>query len=384
MTDGIGHRLRVAWLGQRSPGGGDGLITYSRELTRGLRERGVEVVFVHHDASSAGHQSVALESLAVGERFRIARPGAARRLAAALRRHSVDVVHVSLSFSSLDFSLPTLCHDLGLPVVATFHAPFDTHMTMWAGLSRILYQVYALPLARYDRVIVFGPSQAQLLARMGVPEPAIRVVPNAVDMDRYRPGPSDRAARLGARQLFVYLGRLDREKNVDILIEAFLDADPPADVRLALVGAGPERQRLERRVRDRRVVFLGGALPEAERIALLQAADALFLPSAIEGLSLALLEGMACAACPVATDVGCDGDAVRGVGIVLDPVHLRTELRLAVRLLTSAPEVATHMGRLARERVEERYALGRNIDALLSIYDELRQRPTTGRLHRVV
>lgn len=292
-------------------------------------------------------------------------------MAALLLRERVDLVHVSLSFSSLDFSLPLLCHELGLPVVATFHAPFDTHPTMWAGLSRILYQLYAVPLGRYDRVIVFGPSQEELLTRAGLRPDAIRIVPNGVDVDRYRPGPSTWRDRLGARQLFVYLGRLDREKNADVLVESFLAADPPGDVRLALAGTGPERRRLERRSRDPRVVLLGPLVQESERIALLQAADALFLPSAIEGLSLALLEGMACGACPVATDVGCDGDAVRGAGIVLDPTDLRVQLRLAVRQLTGSPVVASDLGRLARERTVERYSLARNVDALLAIYDEL-------------
>ena len=363
--------LRIAWLGQRSPAGADGLVTYSREITRGLRARGAEVLFVHHDAGSAGPRSVALEAVTLGDRFRISAPGTTRRLTEVLRDHRVDLVHVSLSFSSLDFSLPAVCHELGVPVVATFHAPFDTHPTVWAGLSRVLYQLYALPLGRYDRVIVFGPSQAELLGRVGVPEAAIRVVPNGVDVERYRPGASDRAQRLGASRLFVYLGRLDREKNLDVLLESFLAARPPDDLRLALVGSGPDRRRLERRHRDPRIVFLGAVAQESERIALLRAADALFLPSAIEGLSLALLEGMACGACPVATDVGCDGDAVRGVGLLLDPVHVRDELRLAVRLLVSTPEIAPELGRRARARAVERYSLGSNIDALLDIYREM-------------
>lgn len=341
------------------------------------------MVFVHHDAESAGPRSVALESVSVGDRFRIAAPGTSRRLADVLRRHSVDLVHVSLSFSSLDFSLPTLCHELGLPVVATWHAPFDTHATVWARLSQLLYQLYSGSLSRYDRVIVFGPSQAQILNQAGVPVSTIRVVPNGVDVDRYLPGPSDRAKRLGARQLFLYLGRLDREKNVDLLLDAFLAVDPPADTKLALVGAGPERRRLEGRHRDPRVVFLGPVAQESERIAILQAAEALFLPSAIEGLSLALLEGMACGAGPVASDVGCDGDAVRGAGILLDPIRLRSELRLAVRLLSNTPGLCRHLGRLARERAVRRYSLAHNIDALLSVYEEvLGQRPRSGLLDR--
>jgi glycosyltransferase involved in cell wall biosynthesis len=218
---------------------------------------------------------------------------------------------------------------------------------------------------------VFGPAQRALLAGMGVPAAAIRVVPNGVDVERYRPGPSEWGERLRARRLFVYLGRLDREKNVEALVDSFLEAGPPADARLALAGDGTERARLARRAHDPRVALLGPLPREADRIGLLRAADALFLPSAIEGLSLALLEGMACGACPVATDVGCDGDAVRGAGILLDPVDLRGQLRLAVRLLTTSPQIAADLGRLARARAVERYSLARNVDALLGIYAEL-------------
>ena len=42
-----GSPLRVAWLGHRSTTSGDGIITYSRETTAGLRARGVDVVFFH-------------------------------------------------------------------------------------------------------------------------------------------------------------------------------------------------------------------------------------------------------------------------------------------------------------------------------------------------
>ena len=364
-------RLRIAWLGQAPAGVGDGLVTYSREITRGLRARGAEIVFVHHDVDTEEPRAVALDAVRLGDRFRIAAPGSGRRLVEALDRHRADLVHVSLSFSSLDFTLPGLCHERGIPVVATFHAPFDTHPTVWAGLSRVLYQLYAGPLSRYDRVVVFGPPQAALLTRLGVPEPVVRVVPNGVDVARYRPGPPDRGRRLGGRVLFVYLGRFDREKNVDALLEAFAAVDPPADARLALVGDGPERRRLDRRHRDPRVAFLGPMHRDADRIELLRAADVVVLPSAIEGLSLSLLEGMACGACPVATDVGCDGDVVRGAGVVLDPMRLRGELRMAIRLLVTVPEVARQLGEAARRRVVERYSLADGIDRLLAVYREV-------------
>jgi glycosyltransferase involved in cell wall biosynthesis len=193
-------------------------------------------------------------------------------------------------------------------------------------------------------------------------------------VDKYSPGPSDKLEALGAERLFSYVGRIDPEKNVDRLLGAFLDVDPPESVRLVLVGGGGERRRLERRFRDPRIHFTGIVTDEQERIQFLRASDAFFLPSSIEGLSLAMLEAMGCGVATVATDVGSDGDALRGAGIVLDPDHLEDELRGALRLLIDVPEVARSLGRLARQRAVERFSLRQNLDGLLELYRALVKR----------
>lgn len=363
--------MRIAWLGHRSASGADGIITYSREITAGLRERGLEVIFFHHAQDAAGDDSIALPALTDSHRFVIPKPGAGRRLRNLLRRHEVDLVHVSLSFSMLDFNLPGLCHELGIPIVATFHAPFDTRANYWGSLSQVFYRVYSQPLARCDAVIIFGDTQRRLLARMGVPEAAIRVLPNGVDVDRYRPGPSDLRTELGVRQIFTYLGRIDPEKNVDVLLAAFSRAAPAAGVKLLVVGSGSERRRLERRYRDPRIKFTGSITDEQEKLSILRATDAFFLPSSIEGLSLSLLEAMACGAATVATDVGSDGDAVRGAGIVLEPDSLEEELIAALRLLSEVPDLCRVLGAKARERAVTSFSLARNLDRLVETYDQL-------------
>ena len=364
--------LRVAWLGHRSATGADGIITYSREITSGLRQRGVEVVFFHHARGQTDDdQSVALEALAFGHRVVLSPPGSKRKLIDLLRRHEVDLVHVSLAFSSLDFNLPRLCHQLGIPIVATFHVPYDTRFSVWRGISAAVYRIYAQALSDCDAVIIFGETQREILAGLGVPRNVIRVLPNGVDVDRYRPGPSGKREELGAARLFSYIGRLDPEKNVDVLLAAFLEAEPPPSTRLVVVGGGMEARRLERRYADRRVAFTGVITEERQRIDILRASDAFFLPSTVEGLSLAMLEAMACGAATVATDVGSDGEALRGAGIVVDPSRLDAELRLAIRLLIESPEVCSVLGRLARERAVERFSLAANLDALLALYLDL-------------
>lgn len=363
--------MRIAWLGHRSARGADGIITYSREITAGLRERGLEVIFFHHAQDVTGDDSIALPALTESHRFVIPKPGAGRRLRNLLQRHEVDLVHVSLSFSMLDFNLPGLCHQLGIPIVATFHAPFDTRFNYWGSLSQVFYRVYSQPLARCDAVIIFGETQRRLLARMGVPEAAIRVLPNGVDVDRYSPGASGKRKQLGATQILTYLGRIDPEKNVDVLLAAFCKAAPKHGVKLLVVGSGSERRRLEHRFKDSRIVFTGPVTDEEEKLAILRGTDAFFLPSSIEGLSLSLLEAMACGAAVVATDVGSDGDAVRGAGIVVEPDSLEEELVAAIRMLTEMPDLCPILGAKARERAVASFSLSSNLDRLVEMYAEL-------------
>jgi glycosyltransferase involved in cell wall biosynthesis len=362
--------LRIAWLGHQSGRAGDGLLTYSRETVAGLRARGVKVFFVHHGSLPAvTDDTLTLRSLTGSHRYIISSPRTKRIITDLLRRERVDLVHVSLSFSTLiDFGLPELCHELGLPVVATFHVPYDSRFGLWQGISTAVYRLYAQSLASFDRVIIFSDQQKSLLETYGVPGVNIAVIPNGVDVDKYAPGATAVKASLQASALIGYLGRVDPEKNVDVLVRAFQDVDPPDDVKLIVVGSGSDRRRLERRFGNRRIVFTGQVIEEAERIAMLRAMDIFVLPSLVEGLSLSLLEAMACGVAAVATDVGSDGEALRGAGLVVDPKDLDGQLRLALRTLMDFPDFRQELGRRARERAVQRYSLADNLDRLLAVY----------------
>jgi glycosyltransferase involved in cell wall biosynthesis len=370
----------VAWLGHTSAALGGGMATYSREVVSGLRRRGHRVTFFQHELQEAdaepeenaeSDEAVFLESLPLGGRLVLSGLRARRRLQERLERRDFDVVHASFWFSSLDFDLPRACRRVGVPLVATFHVAFDQRPSVWGGITSATYRLYAPTLAACDRVIVFGETQRDVLVELGVPPGGLRILPNGVDVEAYRPGPSDWKGRLDASMLFVYMGRVDSEKNVDVLLRAFLDCGPPPDVKLVVMGGGGERKKLQRQYRDPRVTFTGHVADRQTRIDLLRAADAFFLPSSVEGLSLSMLEAMACGAATVATDVGVDGDALRGAGIVLDPRRLEEQLRLAIRELIEMPWLLGPLGEAARRRVVERYALERNVDALVDVYREL-------------
>jgi glycosyltransferase involved in cell wall biosynthesis len=366
----------VAWLGHKSRTIGDGLRTYSTEVTAGLARRGAEILFIHHEESLAdGHLSHALKGhVAFQRRLTIAGSGAKDKLAELLRHHDVDVVHLSAPFSTLDFQLPGICHELGIPVVATFHVPFAHEVSAWGALAAFVYRRYVRALSACDGVIVLGEAQRRLLIELGVPGRLMTVLPNGVDIAKYRPGPSTALQAFDAERLFSFVGRVDPEKRVETLIRAFLATSPPDSLKLVIAGDGVDLPRLRRRYGDRRIVFLGTVLDERRRIDILRASDAFFLPSRVEALSLALLEAMASGVAVAASAVGNHPEVIAGAGILLRSSRLFDDLKAAISGFIESPARCRSLGALARERAVELFSLDAHIEALIELYGALATR----------
>jgi glycosyltransferase involved in cell wall biosynthesis len=389
----------IAWLGKKSPFCGN--VTYGLSTTEALRRRGHSVSFIHFNTPPAGlgrqdasdgespaslaaalasesAEVVTLPYLVKSQVYTIPSPGAQRELRESLERLRPDLVHASLTLSPLDFRLPDLCQQLGLPLVATFHPAFDAGLrNLTAGTQQLTYQLYAPSLARFDRVIVFSALQADLLERLGVRRDRLAIIPNGVDTDLWTPAPHFDSPNLAelrhqfeGRRVFLYMGRLSTEKNVEALLRAWRLVRPEGCV-LLIVGDGPLRGLLQSQA-ENDVIWWGYEASLPRRVALLQLAEVFLLPSLVEGLSLALLEAMATGTACVATDAGADGEVLQGgAGIVISTQGVTTQLRTLLPVLRDQPVLTAELGLRARARVQERYTLERNIDALEKLYAEL-------------
>jgi glycosyltransferase involved in cell wall biosynthesis len=323
---------------------------------------------------------VALPYLVKSQVYTIPSPGAQRELRESLERLRPDLVHASLTLSPLDFRLPDLCQQLGLPLVATFHPPFDAALrNLSSGTQQLTYQLYAPSLARYDRVVVFSDLQADVLMRLGVPANRLAVIPNGVDPEQWAPSATaaspqlqDLRQRFAGRRVFLYMGRIATEKNVEALLRAWRLVQPEG-CTLVVVGDGPVRQSLMQTYGPESNVHWWGHEPDqAKRLALLQLAEVFLLPSLVEGLSLALLEAMASGTACVATDAGADGEVLEGgAGIVISTQGVTTQLRTLLPVLRDQPVLTAELGRRARERALERYTLASNINQLEQLYADL-------------
>ena len=380
--------MQIAWLGKKSPFCGN--VSYGLSTTEALRERGHQTHFIHFDnprspesgstSLLANDPDVSLPYLVKSQVYTIPSPGAQRELRDSLERIRPDIVHASLTLSPLDFRLPDLCQQLGVPLVATFHPPFDAGMrNLTAGTQQLSYQLYAPALARYDRVIVFSQLQAEVLFRLGVPADRLAVIPNGVDTDRWAPSRHGGDAvllqrvrqRLGSERTFLYMGRLATEKNVEALLRAWRLVSPQG-CRLVIVGDGPLRGTLQNSFNEPGILWWGYEADLNTRIALMQCAEVFLLPSLVEGLSLALLEAMATGTACIATDAGADGEVLDGgAGIVLSTQGVATQLRTLLPVLRDQPVLTAELGRRARQRAHERYRLSRNIDAIEQLYGTL-------------
>lgn len=385
--------VQIAWLGKKSPFCGN--VSYGLSTTEALRNRGHQTHFIHFDnprapeshATSllANDPDVSLPYLVKSQVYTIPSPRAQRELRESLERLKPDIVHASLTLSPLDFRLPELCQQLGVPLVATFHPPFDAGLrNITAGTQQLTYQLYAPALARYDRVIVFSQLQADVLERLGVPAERLVVIPNGVDINRWSPAvahcPSPKLEavrdRLGPKRIFLYMGRLATEKNVEALLQAWRRVDPRNSC-LVIVGDGPLRSSLMNQFNLPSLYWWGYEPDQATRIALMQCAEVFVLPSLVEGLSLALLEAMACGTACVATDAGADGEVLNGgAGIVMSTQGVTSQLRTLLPVLLEQPVLTAELARKARERTLERYTIDRNIDAIETLYSTLLRQPT--------
>ncbi len=374
--------MHIAWLGKKSPFCGN--VTYGREVTNALLERDYQVSFLHFAQQrqpgdpQPDYQEVSIPCLYKSQIYTIPSPRASKVLVQALKTLKPDIVHASLTLSPLDFRLPEVCEALGIPLVATFHPPFDHKLrNLTSGTQHLTYQLYAPSLAKYDCVIVFSNLQRDLLMRLGVPGDRIAVIPNGVDPDRYcpptYPTPRTLAQELGAERLFIYQGRISNEKNVEALLKAWKLADMGPRCRLLIVGDGPLKPTLESFYGEELgVIWWGFEANEARRIQLLQSSDVFILPSLVEGLSLSLLEAMGCGLACLATDAGADGEVLEnGAGVVLSTQRVTTQLQTLLPIFRDHPEITALLGQKARQRVLERYTLRQNLIEVEGIYRRL-------------
>jgi glycosyltransferase involved in cell wall biosynthesis len=173
----------------------------------------------------------------------------------------------------------------------------------------------------------------------------------------------------------VYIGRLSREKGIETLIEAMTQLPKESSLRLKILGQGPVREALEKKVRETcpdRVEFLGFLSGEELHETIRRAAFGVVPSEWYENFPFAVLEAFALGTPVVGARIGGIPEMVEpGVTGQLHESGDPESLRDALLCMTSPAADLKEMGTNARRRIEKDNSVDRHLERLIEIYRDV-------------
>ncbi len=212
-----------------------------------------------------------------------------------------------------------------------------------------------------DRITVVSKKTREYYLERGF---KVEYIPNAIDLKII----PEEGIREYDKQI-VYVGRLSKEKGVDILIKAFEEIK---NCHLLIIGDGPEKNMLINLAKGNPRIHFLGYKERDEAIKYIKGSDILILPSRQEGLSTTILEAMACKTPVIATNVGGNPEIIEHMktGILISPENIQ-EIREAIKLLLENGNIAKKIVKEAYDIMIKEYEWNKVIEKYLKIYEEV-------------
>jgi glycosyltransferase involved in cell wall biosynthesis len=231
-----------------------------------------------------------------------------------------------------------------------------------------------------DLICVSHHTREEAIARYGAPADKTHAIYNAVSEERFkRPDPTllrrfRRALASDEERLVLYVGRLDPEKGVEILLQAFASVlGEHLRAKLILAGSGTLEEELRKKSidwgADKATAFAGYVQGEALNY-LYHCADVLAVPSLYEPFGIVALEGMICGAAVVASDTGGLSEILRGGrdGLLVKPGSVADWSRALIALLSDA-QVRRKFAENGQRKAQRVYSWKRVAEAVMRIYE---------------
>lgn len=216
----------------------------------------------------------------------------------------LDIVHSHSPFT-MGFFGWRVSNFQKIPRVTTFHTLLSEYVRYVAPLGK---KIMEKVIWKYCEIFynkqkgIIAPSRAlkSILTSHHIKK-VISIIPTGIDTNFFRPVKKETAREsLGldeGERIFLSLGRLGHEKNIDVIIRAFSEVDG----KLIISGRGPAAEKLKKlrdRLRLKKKVIFSGYVPEKLKPLYYSAADAFIIASTSETQALVVVEAMACG-CPV-------------------------------------------------------------------------------------
>lgn len=311
--------MRVAIFSEVYVPDKNGVATHTKTLKDGLERAGHEVLVVTADKHARVHhidENNILRCPAMRLKrvygFGISAPISARRFAM-VRAFAPDIIHIQSEFS-VGLSGVMIARALNVPLIYTVHTMYDeTYVNYivpvpWVkAATKALYR-YINSLSRTATRIITPSHKAKrfMVNDVKTGESKFAVISNAIDWQSFDPDQFTAAEKqalhrqLGTspdKRTAVFVGRLGREKSIDVLLRFWAGKMKPHDNwQLLIIGGGPEKEKLQRLAESlgiARMVTFTGPVESAEIKKYLSIGDVFMTASLTENNSMSLLEAMA-------------------------------------------------------------------------------------------
>lgn len=293
----------------------NGVVTHIKILKEGLESLGHQVLIVTADSKTHKHYikddilHCPAHNLKRIYGLDLASPVSRARLHY-VKEFSPDIIHIHNEFS-IGLSGIAIAKILHIPIVYTLHTMYDDY----------IYYVAPKPLVpltkklshRYFRLFpqsanaVTGPSKKcqEYTEEIGS-DKKVEVIPNPVELDQFAPQTSTPEQRAEIRNRFhipqdatiaCFVGRLGKEKSVDVLLNYWAEEIKPEDnMYLLIIGDGPEKPLLEEQARKLNItdtVIFTGKVLHPDLPPYIHTCDIYVTASLSDTNSISMLEGMA-------------------------------------------------------------------------------------------
>lgn len=303
-----------------------------------------------------------------------------------IRKLGLDVIHTQTEFT-VGIIGKHMAAVMDIPLVHTYHTMYEdyTHYVFDHKygkklLRRLITTTSKLYVRKYDRIIAPSAKTLEALRSYGVVAD-IRIVPTGIDIQKFKRS-TDGLSQKVLRQrygieaddyLMLSLGRVSKEKSVDVLIEQMpqiVEAIPRA--KLLIVGDGPYRSDLESLVKKLKLsehVVFAGQVPFGEVSSFYSAADLFVNASKSETQGLTIIEAMASdLPLVVYDDLNVEGIVIHGVTgrLFKDNDALAKQIVLAYRNSDATQRMTENAIEMVQNLSKEKFAL-----KVEEIYDDL-------------
>jgi len=305
----------------------------------------------------------------------------ALKLLQIIRRRKIEIVHsISLRPDLVNATVHTMCRDFASVSTVLNIALHDTSALVGRIPGRAMAALWLTAFKSMNAIATHSQGIFDYLRGEGLDAGKMRVIPNGVDTEHFRPADNDAGSetrqRLGIGEkdfVFGFAGNFLPVKGLDILLKAFAQLNNMENPRLMLIGDGPDESSLKKLAEELGIAQNIIWVPRNGELRPLYAAmDVFCLPSRSEGLSNALLEACACGLPCIVTDIAGSREVVRnGVnGYIAAPDDIE-ELAGAMNGIIRKRNDLPRMGKAARETVCALFSARSMAESYMRLYEEL-------------